>query len=33
MDYFSENYKNKQYTVVGLKGERTNKKYLYPWDL
>lgn len=33
IDYFNENYKNKKYAVVALKGERVNNNYLYPWEL
>ena len=33
VDYFNKNYKNKRYVVVGLRGEKINKKYLYPWEL
>ena len=31
--YFREYYKLKKFKIVGLKGRKMNKFYIYPWDL
>lgn len=31
--YFMEKYKSKNYQVIGLKGEKKEAEYLYPWEL
>lgn len=31
--YFMENYRSEKYIVVGLKGEKNQPEYLYPWEL
>lgn len=31
--YFMENYRSEKYIVVGLKGEKNQPEYSYPWEL
>lgn len=33
MKYFIEQYKNKEYLIIGLRGDKNQKQFYYPWEI